>query len=297
MKTQIQQEIRTLVRCREDMQLARIRVDNRIGRKADGSEQNIDGRTLDKIGSMLQASWADNTRIVEEAIVKELKKKLKQLPIWTNWLDHVKGVGEVAAGWLVGEFDIEKATTVSKLWQYAGLNPGMVRGVKSVSKKEYKPKMGTIIGELPPLRDGSKRVRVLTDTMVRGDKMTKDFLSPFNKNLRTALCGVMADNFIKCQNSYAMEFYYPCKARLEQSTGKVLHFKKECVWKDVSKGHRDRAAKRFMVKKFLADLYEHWREAEGLPVRKPYAEEYLGRKHTGGKPKMARNKPSSKRNP
>jgi hypothetical protein len=89
----------------------------------------------------------------------------------------------------------------------------------------------------------------------------------------------MADGFIKAQSSYCLEFYYPYKMRLEQSHGEVLHVGKEKPWKDVTKGHRDRAAKRYMVKMFIKDLYAAWREIEGLPVRKPYQEEYLGHVH------------------
>ena len=109
------------------------------------------------------------------------------------------------------------------MWQFAGLNSGMVRGKKSVKKKDYKPKMGEIVGSLPPTREGENRVIVLTNEMVRGDKLTEGFLSPFNKKLRTALVGVLADGFIKAQSSYALEFYYPYKSRLAESHNEVVH--------------------------------------------------------------------------
>ena len=53
----------------------------------------------------------------------------------------------------------------------------------------------------------------------------------------------------------------------------------EKSWKDETKGHRDNAARRYMIKMFLKDLYVVWRTVEGLPVRAPYQEEYLGHKH------------------
>jgi hypothetical protein len=46
-----------------------------------------------------------------------------------------------------------------------------------------------------------------------------------------------------------------------------------------SKAHRHAAANRYMVKMFLQELWGNWRELEGLEVRPPYAEEYLGRVH------------------
>jgi hypothetical protein len=133
-------------------------------------------------------------------------------------------------------------------------------------------------------KDGEPDQIIATDKLIRGDKLTPSYVSPFNKNLRVALCGVLADGFIKCQNSYAIEHYYPTKARLEQSEQIVSEIGKggkanKLAWREASKAHRDRAAKRKMVKAFLQDLYVAWRELEGLPVRAPYAEEYLGRKH------------------
>jgi len=280
MRTELQNSLRMLVRTREDFQAMRKRLDNRIGRKADGSNQNInDSRCILVEDVAVIKYFSDEARRMEKEVEKQLLAHLKRFPVYDIFLQRVKGVGTIAAAWLLGEFDIEEATTVSKMWQYAGFNPGMVRGKKAIKKKDYKPEMGEIVGSLPNAVDGSERVAVLTDTLIRGDCMTEGFLSPYNKPLRTALVGVMADGFIKQQNTYCLEFYYPYKLRLEQSDQKVLHLKKMVPWKEVSKGHRDRAAKRKMVKEFLKDLYAEWRAVEGLPVRKPYAEEYLGKKH------------------
>jgi hypothetical protein len=81
-----------------------------------------------------------------------------------------------------------------------------------------------------------------------------------------------------------LEFYYPYKLRLENEDSIVINEGKARKgdgkpWKEVSKGHRNNAAIRYMVKMFIKDLYAAWREIEGLPVRVPYAEEYLGKKH------------------
>ena len=256
--------VRTLVRAREDFQGMRKKMDNRLGLKADGTEQNLTEGTARAFridDSEMFKSVADACRSQESEIEKMLKKVLKRFPIYTDYLEGVKGVGTIAAGWIIGEFDIHKATTVSKLWQFAGLNPGMVKGKKRVEDE-----------------DGNVTF-VETGEMIRGDKLTPGHVAPFNQNLRTALVGVLADGFIKQQNYYCMEFYYPYKARLEQEENTVTHIGKEKQWKEVSKGHRDRAAKRYMIKMFLKDLYVAWREIEGLPVRASYQEEYLGHKH------------------
>lgn len=259
--------IKMLVRLREDFQAMRKRMDNRIGRKANGEQQDIEVREFTPEDLQNFETIADAARTQEKIIEKMMLKTLKRFPVYTGYLKAVKGVGPISAGWIISEFDIEKATTVSKLWQYAGLNPGMIPGKKRVDHP-----------------DGSFEY-VPTGEMIRGDKLTAGHVSPFNKRLRTALVGVMADGFIKAQNDYCLKFYYPYKARLEQSDNEVSEISKagskakDIAWKEAKKGHLDRAAKRYMIKMFLADLYAAWRSIEGLPVREPYCEEYLGKKH------------------
>jgi hypothetical protein len=249
------QAIKMLVRLREDYQGMRKRVDNRIGRKADGTPQDIQERVIPAEDYGLFVDVADNARGYETMLERELLKRLKRLPVYEHFLAGVKGIGPIAAGWIVAEFDIHKATTVSKLWQFAGLNPGMV------------------IGQIR-VEDGKDKWHYeKTDKMVRGDRLTPGFVAPFNQRLRTALVGVMADGFIKCQNEYALEYYYPYKARLEREETPITGEDK--AWAEVSKARRDRAAKRYMVKMFLKDLYVSWRTLEGLPVRPPYQDEYL----------------------
>ncbi len=260
--------LRLLTRAREDFQDMRKRMDNRIGRKADGSDQEVNERAFQTEDLEMFADISGEARKQEQDVEKKMKKILKRFPIYNDWLLQVKGVGTIAAATIISTFDIEKATTVSKMWQYAGLNPGMVRG-----KKRHENK------------DGTFRIEV-TDTLVRGDRMTPGFVAPFNKRLRTSLCGILADGFIKAQAPYAMEFYYPYKERLANSEKETTEIRKKggkpesLAWKDAKLGHRDRAAKRYMIKMFVRDLYEAWREIEGLEVRPPYQEEYLGHKHS-----------------
>jgi hypothetical protein len=109
---------------------------------------------------------------------------------------------------IIAEIDIHRATTVSKIWQYSGLNPSQVRGLKQVATtkpKSYKPKEGEVV------RRGDDFVIVRTNTLVKGDRKTEGFVAPYNSRLRMVLCGRLADSFIKKQNHYALEHYYPCK--------------------------------------------------------------------------------------
>jgi hypothetical protein len=283
MKTEDQKALRLYAKAREDFQGLRKRMDNRLGRKSDGTKQKLhedrtftieDYENFDKISK--------GAKLQEKEIEKMLKGVLKRFPIYTEWLKNIKGIAEVNAAWLLAEFDIEIAITVSKMWQYAGLNPGLIQGKKRMQKQDYKPESGEVVLEIK-FSDRTDYI-VQTNEMVRGDKQTPKFVLPYNKNLKTRLLGVIADGFIKAQNSYAMEFYYPYKNRLANSDKMTYETKKggeriELKWKDCKLGHRDDAAKRYMIKMFLKDFYAAWREIEGLPVRPPYEEEYLGKKH------------------
>ncbi len=310
---------RMLVRLREDFQAMRKRMDNRIGRKASGQWQDIAEREFRREDLSLFAGFADAAHEQEKAIEKELNKVLHRFPIYTEWLSNVKGVGPIAAGWVIAEYDIHKASTVSKLWQFTGLNPGLVTGKKRVENK-----------------DGSFSY-VPTDSLIPGDRLTPGFVAPFNKRLRTAMVGVLADGILKANMRYRdatdeeyeqrpntqrrikkdkevgdkkqvidaaggySKVYLDYKTRLEQSEKMTLETKKggkavEMPWNETKDGHRDRAAKRYMIKMFLKDLYVAWRGLEGLPVRPSYQEEYLGHKHEQGVPqKFTRTKSAVKK--
>ena len=286
--------VRLLVRAREDFQAMRKRMDNRLGRKANGETQDIPEREIQESDAIMFVGVADAAHEQEAEIEKSLQKVLKRFPIYTEFLSDVKGVGPIAAGWIIAEYDIHKATTVSKLWQFTGLNPGMVKGKKRIENDD-----GTF--SLVP-----------TGQMVRGDKLTPGHVAPFNKRLRTAMVGVLADGFIKAglrwadtdEASYVeesvycrikdkkyqaavigseyVELYMQYKERLGHSDSVVSTDDpaKAKTWSEESKGRRDRAAKRYMIKMFLKDLYVAWRTIEGLSVREPYQEQYLGQKHS-----------------
>lgn len=280
------QLVRMLVRSREDFQAMRKRNDNRLGRKADGTEQtNLTERVFSEEDAGILGGVSDAARQQEKDLEKQLREALKRFPVYTEFLNGVKGVGEIAAGWIVGEYDIHIADTPSKLWQFTGLNPDLVRGKKRVAVDKYTPGMGKVVSEYRDKDGKAEEYVVLTDELVRGDKLTPGFVAPFNKRLRTAMVGVLADGFIKAQSSYALEYYYPYKERLANSENEVEEIStagakpKDVAWKEAKKAHRDRAAKRYMIKMFLVDLYKAWRPLEGLPVRPSYHEEKLGHKH------------------
>lgn len=279
--------LNSLVRSYFDVQRSRIALGGRIsaydrgaaGPREDRLHKGAFVQTIEEQAATLEQS--------EQQIAKSVELEVGRYPLWTEWLSTVKGCGPMYAAVILTSFDIEIATTVSKMWQFAGLNPGMVRGMKAMAKSEYKSEMGDFVREFKDLK-GKAKIIVRTHEMVRGDRRTPGFLSPFNGWLRTQLCGKLGPSFLKAQSPYAIAYYYPLHVpvarRGEFGPGRLdveenVHAVTGKPWKDEKEGHRARAANRYMIKAFLRDLYVAWRTLEGLEVRPPYAEEYLGHRH------------------
>lgn len=57
----------------------------------------------------------------EKQLLKVVANELKAQPIYTQWLQNIKGIGPAMAGGLISLIgDVERFDSVSKLWAYAG---------------------------------------------------------------------------------------------------------------------------------------------------------------------------------
>ena len=289
-------ELRKITKSLYDIQDLRIKVSARLQRKADETPMKDNGTeaTVLPDSYLVLNDLYDDLKETERKYENMQKKAVESSPEWNLFLKDVKGIGPKMAAVLTTEIDIEEATTVSKIWQYAGLNPGLV----------------------PAKKPGKERgTYVVTGEMIRGDRPAAGFILPYNKFLKTKMLGVLADCFIKAQSPY-VKFYYDYKSRLENEDrvingdqkgrkwnepsevpeldkdGNVKYRKRrnpetgkmedtdEVVMKRTGMGiRRDKAAKRYMVKMFLRDYYTNVRKIYGLEVRPPYEEEYLNRRH------------------
>ena len=173
---------------------------------------------------------------------RELTKKQKEVidtsfPFGKKLLEY-PGIDYKLAGVILSEIDIDRATTVSKIWRFAGCDP--------------------------------------TCRSKKGEK------NKYNKFLKTKLVGCFGHMSIVMGKTHPMRSFYEArKFRLEHSEKKITHKKKEVAWKDAPRWRRNNAAVTYAVKMWIATwLYPEWRAFEGLPVRPPYSEEYLGKKHS-----------------
>jgi hypothetical protein len=194
----------------------------------------------------------------EDSHFLKLKHILKEFPIYTEFLEGVKGVGPAMAGIVIGEIDITQAEYASSLWKYAGLD--VINVTKEVEGKE------TEVWEGRSRKKEHLREYEYIDS--NGDTQTKMGIT-FNPFLKTKLIGVLGSSFLRVGKAKYSNAYYDYKHRLENMPA---HAEKTL-------GHRHNMAIRYMIKLFLQDLYVEWRQIEGLPVAKPYAEAKLGLKH------------------
>lgn len=185
--------------------------------------------------------------IQEDTHFKRLGAVLKEYPIFTNFLEKVKGCGPAMSGVIISEIDIIKCKYASSIWAYAGLDVAK-DGQGRSKKKEHLVEVDYID------KDGNAAKRVGIT---------------FNPFLKTKLIGVLGSSFLRVGENTYSKIYYDYKHRLENSPAHI----------EKSKGHRHNMAIRYMVKRFLADLYVAWRTIEGLPVMSEYSEGKLGYRH------------------
>lgn len=193
---------------------------------------------------------------VEAGHFKRLGRILEDAPIYTEFLSGVKGIGPAMAGVIVSEFDITRARYPSSLWKYAGLDVG-ADGLGRSRRKEH---------------------LVQHDyTTAKGEAAQRDGIT-YNPWLKTKLMGVLAGSFLRVGSPYA-EHYHNYRHRIETDPGRTMRDNPGRADDEWTKQRRHQAACRYMIKRFLADLYNVWRPLEGLPVAPTYHEAKMGHVH------------------
>jgi len=268
------------------------------------------GQRKDKVNQVLKLSERDKELMaamqqgldnILRPLLKRIEKTVHKHPLWKEYIEDIGGVGEGVTGIILTNIDIERATTVSKMFSVCGL--GFER-LYSVSYRQiHFKKDGSVhktsdnkhgefwatseqsarnciprarkIGNVPV----NTRTEMLSCTLLPNEpqrqRMHGGQYPTYNNFLKAKLLGVMATSIVKYggrkhkkKDTRFVEMYYNFKQRIAQ----------QCP--DDSDGYIDRKAKRKMVKEFIKGVYANWRRIEGLPVRPPYEEEYLGKVHS-----------------
>ena len=160
-----------------------------------------------------------------------MRASLRHEPIWKEWLKNVKGIGPVLGSALVSYLEpIERFPTISKLWRYSGY--ACING--KVERRE------------------------------KGQQIH------FNPRVKT-ICWLIGESFVKSKGYYRKlyEEYrkkYDEKWKTPEDCGSPI-CKKHGKCLDI---HRYYAAKRKVIRIFLAHYWMVSRHLKGLPVEKPY---------------------------
>lgn len=215
------------------------------------------------------------------------------------WFSRVKGVGKENIGKVVGLIDIEKANTISSLWKFAGRAPedGKVPKRQKGKKLSYNSQLRSMTWRLgvsilkAGLRQKCNKCGYLFGS--QHEKCPKCDSTDFSQTATSKLAGY----YLKEKDKYYQKFinegfkivstpqgrFCPeCGMEVKKKATKycpncnILLTKKEEPEGVKFEGHLHNMALEKMVKLFLACLWLVWREAEGLPITKPYAIDRLG---------------------
>jgi len=178
---------------------------------------------------------------------RRVEQILRPFPIYEHFLEKVSGCGPAMSGVIISEIDISKAKYPASLWKLSGYDVVLA---DNRGRGKYKEHL------IPKFYKNAKGETVETVGIT------------FNPFLKTKLM-VLGGCFLKVKESPYKDAYYNYKNRLENHP----------VHKLKTKMHIHRMAMRYMVKRFLVDLYIKWRALEGLEVNPEYSEGKLGMKH------------------
>lgn len=248
--------------------------------------------TPDEMKSFLK-KWDDSRHLPDLSLVltdrlhdvetDELHKRILLLELYVDgriadrvpshpayyWFSRVRGVGKENIAKVIALVNIRKANTISGLWKYCGYAPEdghsarREPGVKLSYNSQLRSLCWRLAGSLRKA-DGC----FYEYYSQQKERYVRRFTSEGIKVLPTPP-GKWA--CVNCGQSW------PRKVDIEfccdnQTIQKVLRNEPEGV---IWLGHLDAMAMRKMIKLFLACLWLTWREAEGLPLTKPYALDVL----------------------
>lgn len=199
----------------------------------------------------------------EESFKKVLEANIKDHPVFTGFLSQVKGCGPMMSANILAYLDPYKARHASSFRKYAGLD---VVATKDKDGNLVVDEDGNIVTHGRKMGDTEEYEYIDKN----GNKAIKKGLT-YNPKLKSKLIGVLASGMIKAKDPVYTKIYYDYKLRLEN------HPKH----KEKSAAHRNNMALRYMIQKFLSNLWAYWRELEGLEVTLPYEVDKLGMRPHG----------------
>jgi hypothetical protein len=243
---------RYLVDTYYDMQHDRIRAAAQIRQAAKGEPPNA---VLDWL--------SDSFATLEDGIKAALDQYTKAHKMG-SFLRTIYGIGPVLSAGLLAHIDIHKAATAGHIWQYAGLAG---EGQKPWAKGEKRP----------------FNARLKTLCWKCGQSFMK-----FSNRPECYYGGLYREQKQKYLDRNARGDYRERALELAKKVGKATETYKSYSVGVLSPGHVDAMARRWAVKRFLADLQGEWYRREfGKEPPAPYPIAILGHAHYQAPPAAA----------
>lgn len=182
----------------------------------------------------------------EDWLNERIEDYVKAHPAYT-WFSRVKGIGNLNIGKVLSLIDIERASTVSKLWRYAGI--GVMDGKAERQQKGQKLHY-------------NKTLKSMCWRLGKGLIRAKGSYYEFYREQKKAY----EKRFLEEGREIVSATKLPKNERgLKAETDEFFAL-----------GHLDLMAMRKMIKLFLSHLWLKWRQGEGLPITAPYAHAIKG---------------------
>ena len=282
------EKLRFLVESYYDIQDVRIRTSNRTFQLDEKEiEHKVEKETTK---GKISESYAVALKDIEASIQEQIEIVLNEVPVWTEFMKHIRGVGPILAGGIIAYIykpkddkcdvapehktcncskSIERFNNISKLHAYAGLHvvngkaPRRERNVISNWNSKFRThlwKVGQSFMKQPEAKSFYRDIYSKEKTKLGFIKTVDGWDMPKELKEQWISKGVGQTNKIK--------------EKLEK--GQKISDEKDAV-----KGHLDARARRKTVKLFLSHIWTKWRELEGLPITDPYPMTEMGGKHTG----------------
>ena len=264
-----------------DIQEARKRVESRT-RKMPKTKLAVVRMKDKETGIELTYTQSEIFRLQEDAMTKKIEGKLKMIPIWTEFLSKVRGVGPRLVGYVIGKTmvrfvpvskenllnysifqqelaqetrdgkylvptrrGIEAFDNISKFWAFWGLavRDGEAQRRKKGEKADYNP-----VNLSTAWKIGGQFVRQGVRYRAEYDRYKMRITAQRTPPEKCPQYGV---------NRW-------CKAKIKEEK------------KPTCKSHIHNMSKRYAVKQFFKDLWIAWRILEDLPVSEAYVVDVLG---------------------
>lgn len=244
--------------------------------------QEVRMRTANRLRLMpkdVKETSVDPMLKVEADLTKQIEGFLARVPIYTDFLYHVRGVGPRISGCIISQTAIKfDQVEKEKLKNYSETQQ---RLSQKTEKGLYLVPVPRGIGAFDTVSKYWKWWG-LGVTNGEGDKRRRGQTLNYNPKMKT-LAWKIGKQFVMQGERYKMHYKLEkMKLTAVRLPLGVCHKYEECMKKltkrktPACKGHVDAMARRKAVKLFVSHVWERWRILEDLPVRVPYAHEYLG---------------------